>query len=378
MDFGLNDDQEMLARYARDFLTNECPSTFVRQQMDSDKAHDQAFYRKMSELGWTGIAIPEAFGGQGMSYVDVAVLVEEMGRALVPGAFFSTVCLATPVIVEAGTEDQKAKLLGDIAAGQRIATVAYTEPNARLDAAGVQLEAKADGDGFVLNGTKSFVPDAHVADTLIVAGRTSEGGITLFVVDAKTDGVSVSQLKTMDMTRRWCDVTFENVHVGGDAVMGAVDDGWAPLETALRRSIAMICAESVGGAQRVLDMSVEYAKVRVQFGRPIGSFQAVKHKCADMLVDVEMARSAMYYAAWAASDNAPDVLGELPLAASVAKAYCGDAYSRVALTGIQVHGGIGFTWEHDMHLYYKRAKANELFLGDPAHHREIVAKLIAA
>jgi alkylation response protein AidB-like acyl-CoA dehydrogenase len=376
MDFGLNDDQEMLARYAREFLHNECPSTYVRQQMDSDTAHDPAFYKKMADLGWMGIAIGEAYGGQGMSYVDVAVLVEEMGRALVPGAFFSTVCLATPVIVEAGSEDQKAKLLGDIAAGQRIATVAYTEPNARLDAAGVQLTATADGDGYTLNGTKSFVPDAHVADTLIVAARTSEttdgsGGITLFVVDAAA--AKITQLKTMDMTRRWCDVSFDGVKVGSDAVMGEVGNGWAPLETGLRRSMGMICAESVGGAQKVLDMSVEYSKVRVQFGRPIGSFQAVKHKCADMLVDVEMARSAMYYAAWAASD-APD---ELPLAASVAKAYCGDAYSRVALTGILVHGGIGFTWEHDMHLYYKRAKANELFLGDPSHHREIVAKLIA-
>jgi alkylation response protein AidB-like acyl-CoA dehydrogenase len=376
MDFGLNDDQETLARYARDFLTNEAPSTFVRAQMDGETAHDAAFYKKMAELGWTGIAIPEAYGGQGMSYVDVGVLVEEMGRALVPGPFFSTVCLATPAIVEAGTEDQKAKLLGDIAAGQRLATVAYTEPGARLDASGVQLAATPDGDSFVLNGKKSFVPDAHVADTLIVAARTStnEDGITLFVVDANADGVSIEQLKTMDMTRRWCEISFDGVKVDGDAVMGAVDTGWAHLENALRKSIALICAESVGGAQKVLDLSVEYSKVRVQFGRPIGSFQGVKHKCADMLVDVEMARSAMYYAAWAASDNE----AELPLAASVAKAYCGDAYSRVALTGILVHGGIGFTWEHDMHLYYKRAKANELLLGDPAHHREIVAKLIAA
>ncbi len=377
MDFGLNDDQEMLARYARDFLTNECPSTFVRAQMDSPTAHDPAFYKKMADLGWMGIAIGEAYGGQGMSYVDLGVLVEEMGRAIVPGPFFATVCLATPVIVEAGTEDQKAKLLGDIAAGQRLATVAYTEPNARLDAAGVQLTATKDGDGYTLNGTKSFVPDAHVADTLIVAARTSPagtsmGGVTLFVVDAAA--AQITQLKTMDMTRRWCDVSLDNVKVGADAVMGEVDGGWAPLETGLRRSMAMICAESVGGAQKVLDMSVEYSKVRVQFGRPIGSFQAVKHKCADMLVDVEMARSAMYYAAWAASDN-PE---ELPLASSVAKAYCGDAYSRVTLTGIQVHGGIGFTWEHDMHLYYKRAKANELFLGDPAHHREAVAGLIAS
>lgn len=224
-----------------------------------------------------------------------------------------------------------------------------------------------------------YVPDAHVADTIVVAVRTSDSddpteGITLFALDRESSGVKITQLQTMDTTRRWCDVDLTDVTLPASAVMGEVGAGWPVVQRALHRSTALLCAESVGGAHKVLDMSVAYAKERIQFGRPIGSFQAVKHRCADMLVDVEMARSAMYYAAWAAS--ADD--SELPLAASVAKAYCGDAYTRVASSGIQVHGGIGFTWEHDMHIYFKRAKANEMLLGDPAWHREQVARLVAA
>ena len=373
MDFGLNEDQETLARYARDFLDNECPTTFVRSMLTHDTAMDASFYKHIADLGWMGIAIGEEHGGQGMSYVDLAVLLEEMGRALVPGPFFATVCLAAPTIDAAGNDDQKRSLLSGIASGQRNATVAYTEASGKVDESGVQLEAAKDGDGFVLSGLKRFVPDAHVADTIIVAGRTS-GGITLFAVDAEAAGLSVTQLKTMDMTRRLCDVQLDGVKVGADAVLGPVDDGWWLLEKSLFRAASMLSAECVGGANRVLDLSVAYARERIQFGRPIGSFQAVKHKCADMLVDVELGRSAMYYAAWAASDEE----AELPLAASMAKAFCGEAYTRVATNGLHVHGGIGFTWEHDMHLYLKRAKANEVLFGDPSFHRDRVAKLVPA
>jgi alkylation response protein AidB-like acyl-CoA dehydrogenase len=286
--------------------------------------------------------------------------------------------MAAPVIADAGGDEQKRSLLSEIAKGERIATVAYTEADARLDAAGVQIPARAEGGGFTLNGSKQFVLDAHVADTIIVAARTAESddpteGVTLFAVDAAASGVSISQQQTMDSTRRWCEVTFEGTAVGADSVLGEAGRGWPLLERALQRSTAMLCAESVGGAQKVLDMSVDYARERIQFGRPIGSFQAVKHRCAEMLVDVELARSAMYYAAWAASDEP----AELALAASIAKAHCGDAYTRVASAGIHVHGGIGFTWEHDMHLYFKRAKVNEVFLGDPAYHRELVARFVA-
>ena len=367
MDFGLNEDQLTLQKYARDFLENECPSAFVRPAMDSDTAHDPAFYEKMAGLGWMGIAIPESLGGQGMSYVDLAVLVEEMGRAIAPGPFFASVCLAAPVVDGAGTETQKKALLPAIASGEKIATVAFTEASGRVDEAGIQLTATRDGGAWVLQGSKHFVPDAHVADALVVAARAADG-VKLFLVPS--DAVAVSQVPTMDMTRRWCDVTFDDVRVDDDAVMAG---GWPELERALQKTAALLAAECVGGAQKVLDVSVAYAKERMQFGRPIGSFQAVKHRCADMLIDVEMARSAMYYAAWAAAEDD----AELALAASVAKAYCGDAYCRVATNGILVHGGIGFTWEHDAHLYFKRAKCNELLLGETSHHNERVAQLIA-
>ena len=379
MDFGLNEDQETLAKYARDFLDNECPTTFVRTMLDHETAHDAAFFKHMADLGWMGIAIPEQYGGQGMTYVDLAVLMEEMGRALVPGPFFASVCLTAPLIVNAGSDEHKEQLLPGISSGQRNATIAYTEANARVDASGIELSASKDGDGYVLSGTKRFVLDAHVADTIIVAARTTASGdptdgVTLFVIDASSPGVSVRQLKAMDMTRRLCDVTLENVTVPASAVVGEVDRGWPRLEQALQRAAAMLAAECVGGSQKVLDLSVAYARERIQFGRPIGSFQAVKHKCADMLVDVELGRSAMYYAAWAASDSDE----ELPLAASMAKAFCGEAYTRVAGNGIHVHGGIGFTWEHDMHLYFKRAKASEVLLGDPPYHRDLVARLVPA
>lgn len=351
MDFGLSTDQESLKTYARDFLEKECPAEVVRKAMESDTALDGDLYAKMTELGWMGVAIPEEFGGQGMTYVDLAVLIEEMGRALVPGPFFASVCLAAPLLIEAGTDEQKKTILRGIASGSTNATVAFMDPSGTT----------STGNGL-LNGSKSYVLDAHVADWIIVAATD---GDFLFCVDTKSPGLEIKQLKTMDTTRRWCDVRFTDVE--------AIPMGNGSLADSLNRSIAMLCAESVGGAHKVMDLSVDYAKVRVQFGRPIGSFQAVKHKCADMLVDVEMSRSAMYYAAWAATSN-PE---ELPLAASVAKAFCGDAYTRVAAAGIQVHGGIGFTWEHDMHLYFKRAKSNEVFLGDPTHHRELVAGDIA-
>jgi alkylation response protein AidB-like acyl-CoA dehydrogenase len=304
--------------------------------------------------------------------------MEEMGRALVPGPFFASVCMAAPAIAEAGNDEQKRALLGGIASGEAIATVAYTEADGRLDAAGVQMPARSDGGGFVLNGSKQFVLDAHVSDTIVVAARTSESddpdeGVTLFAVETTAPGVAITQQQTLDATRRWCEVTFDNTAVGSDAVLGEPGRGWPALERALQRSTAMLCAESVGGAQKVLDLSVAYARDRIQFGRPIGSFQAVKHRCAEMLVDVEMSRSAMYFAAWAASEDP----AELSLAASIAKAHCGDAYTRVAGAGIHVHGGIGFTWEHDMHLYFKRAKCSEVFLGDPTYHREQVARVVA-
>jgi alkylation response protein AidB-like acyl-CoA dehydrogenase len=299
-----------------------------------------------------------------------------MGRVVMPGPFFSTVLLGGLAIREAGSAAQKKEWLTKIAAGQAKATLAWTEPSARWDAAGVTCTAKDDKGGIVLNGTKLFVPDAHLADVIVVVARTSDGkgedGVSLILVPKGTRGLSVKLLPTMDQTRKLCEVTFHDVTVGADALLGAKDQAWGPLSRVLDRATVALCAEMCGGAQRVLDMTTDYAKIRVAFGKPIGSYQGVKHRAADMLVEVENAKSLTYYAAWAMDENVP----EAPLAASMAKAYVSDAYRRTAGAGIQLHGGIGFTWEHDLHLYFKRAKSSEFTFGDASFHRERVAQLI--
>ncbi|ETX03513.1 MAG: hypothetical protein ETSY2_33235, partial [Candidatus Entotheonella gemina] len=268
--------------------------------------------------------------------------------------------------------------LPKIADGSLIATLAMTEPSGRFDAEGIgEVRALPSDDGFQISGTKLFITDAHVSDLLVVAARTKDAGdksfgVTLFLVDRNTAGITVNLLETMDQTRKQCEVVFDRVNVSRDRVLGQVDMGWPVLQKVLNLGCAALCAEMVGGAQRVLDISVDYAKERVQFGRPIGSFQAIKHKCAEMMLQVESAKSAAYYAAWAVDEDVP----EAPLAVSMAKAYCSDAYRHTAGEGIQVHGGIGFTWEHDMHLYFKRAKYTEFTFGDATYHRELVAQEI--
>jgi alkylation response protein AidB-like acyl-CoA dehydrogenase len=377
MDFGFNADQEMLRATARKFLENECTSGFVRARMAEDQGFTEEFWTKLAEQGWLGLVYPEAYGGAALGFVDLTVLMEEMGRAVMPGPYFSTVLLGGLTILEAGSEAQKKEWLTKIAEGQARVTLAWTEPSARWDAAGVTTVATASGDGFTLTGTKLFVPDAHVAHALIVVARTTmaappDEGVSLFLVPAGARGVSVTLLPTMDQTRKLCEVKLDNVAVPGRALLGARDGGWAPLSRVIQRATVARCAEMCGGAQKVLDMTTEYAKIRVAFGKPIGSYQGVKHKAADMLVDVENAKSLTYYAAWAVDENVP----EAPLAASMAKAYTSDAFRKVAGAGIQLHGGIGFTWEHDLHLYFKRAKASEFTFGDSTYHREKVAQLI--
>jgi alkylation response protein AidB-like acyl-CoA dehydrogenase len=297
-----------------------------------------------------------------------------MGRAVMPGPFFSTL-LGGLAILEAGSADQKKDWLGKIADGQAKATLAWTEPSARWDAAGVTTAARAAGNGFTLTGTKLFVPDAHLADVLVVVARTSEGkraeeGVSLFLVARGAKGLTTKLLPTMDQTRKLCEVKLEDTPA---TLLGAKDAGWAPLERVVQRATVALCAEMCGGAQKVLDMTTEYAKIRIAFGKPIGSYQGVKHRAADMLVDVENAKSLTYYAAWAVDEHVP----EAALAASMAKAYTSDAYRKVAGAGIQLHGGIGFTWEHDLHLYFKRAKSSEFTFGDATYHRERVAQLIS-
>ena len=375
MDFGFNADQELLRATARKFFENECPSEFVRARMAEEAGFTEEFWTKLAEQGWLGLVYPEQYGGAGLGFVDLTVLMEEMGRAVMPGPFFSTVLLGGLTILEAGSDAQKKEWLTRIAEGEARVSLAWTEPSARWDAAGVTATAAASAGGFTLSGTKLFVPDAHVAHALVVVARTGsagEDGISLFLVPTGARGVSVTLLPTMDQTRKLCEVTLDQVAVPASAILGEKDGGWRPLSRVVQRATVALCAEMCGGAQKVLDMTTEYAKIRIAFGKPIGSYQGVKHKAADMLVDVENAKSLTYYAAWAVDENVP----EAALAASMAKAYASDAFRKVAGAGIQLHGGIGFTWEHDLHLYFKRAKSSEFTFGDATYHRERVAQLI--
>jgi alkylation response protein AidB-like acyl-CoA dehydrogenase len=372
VDFAFSEEQEMLRRSAREFLTKECSPKVVRRLMESGDGYDPALWKKTAELGWTALGIPEEYGGVG-TFLDLVVVMEEAGRALLPGPFFSTMGLAVPVLIEAGTEAQKKEALSEIASGAARATLAFTEPSGRWDAGGVTLAAKQTGGGWQLDGVKLFVPDAATADYIVVAARTrgeGEEGITLFLVKGRPEGMTAKPLETLDMTRPWSEVRFDGVRLGAEAVMGSPDKGWPPLKRALEWATAALCAEMAGGVQKVLETSTEYAKTRHQFGKPIGIYQAVSHKLADMLVLSESGRSATYYAAWTVDADAHD----RSLASSMAKAYVSDAYRKVAGDGIQVHGGIGFTWEHDMHLYFKRAKSSEVTLGDATYHRELVAQ----
>jgi len=374
VDFAFSEEQEMLRRSAREFLAKECSPKVVRKLMESADGYDETLWKKIAGLGWTALGIPEPYGGVG-TFLDLVVVLEEAGRALLPGPLFSTMGLAVPALIEAGTEAQKKKVLGAIAEGSARATLAVTEPSGRWDANAIKLAARQKSGGWQLDGVKTFVPDAGVADFIVVAARTrgeGEEGVTLFLVESNTKGVDVKPLETLDQTRRWYEVRFDGVELGADAVMGAPDKAWPPLRRALEWATAALCAEMVGGVQKVLETSTEYAKTRHQFGKPIGIYQAVSHKLADMLVLSESGRSATYYAAWAVDADAPD----RALASSMAKAYVSDAYRKVAGDGIQVHGGIGFTWEHDMHLYFKRAKSSEVTLGDATYHRELVAQAL--
>ncbi len=377
MDFGFSQEQEMLRATARKFIENECPSTFVRKMMDEPAGTTPEFWEKLAEQGWLGLMYPETLGGAGLGFVDLTVLMEEMGRAVMPGPYFSTVVLGGLALLEAGSESQKKEWLTKISAGSAKVTLAWTEPNARWDAAGVTLQARETRSGFTLGGTKLFVPDAHTADALVVVARTTSGaspedGVSLFLVPREARGLEVKLLPTMDQTRKLCEVTLKDVAVEADALVGEKGKGWQPLARVVDRASVALCAEMCGGAQKVLEMTTEYAKIRVAFGKPIGSYQGVKHKAADMLVDVENAKSITYFAAWAVDER----VAEAPLAASMAKAYVSDAYRKVAAAGIQLHGGIGFTWEHDLHLYFKRAKGSEFTFGDATYHRERVAQLI--
>ncbi len=372
MDFGFSEEQEMLRQSARNLLEKGCPSTLVRRLMEEERGYEPELWKKIAELGWLGLVIPEAYGGSALGYVDLVLVLEEMGRVVLPSPFIWTVMVAE-AINRAGSEAQKKALLPKIAAGELIATIAWMEPSGLWGADGITAAARQNGSDFVIDGAKLFVNDGHIADCMLVAARTggrNADGVTLFAIESSRAGVSVTPLTTMDQTRKLSEVKFAGVKATSADVVGEVGNGWKTLAAIIDRGKVMLAAEMMGGAQKVLDMTVEYAKVRTQFGRPIGSFQAVQHKCANMMIDVESAKSAVYYAAWAVSND----VAEAPLAAALAKAAASDAFRRVSADGIQVHGGIGFTWEHDMHLYFKRAKSSEFTFGDATYNRELVAQ----
>jgi len=371
MNFAFSEEQEFLRETARRFLEEKSPMESVREIMATESGFDDAVWAELASMGWQAMAIPEEYGGAGFSFLELIVLMDEMGRALLPAPFLSSVVLAANVLLQAGSEAQKESLLPKIAAGEVRATLAVTEPAGRWDESAVEVAAQRQGDEWVVNGTKSFVLDGHTADTLLVAVRTSNG-VSIFIVPRSQEGVTTTLQDTMDQTRKMAEVHLDNVRLTDDAIVGEEGDGWPTIEHVLRMAAVALAAEQVGGAQKVLEMAVEYAKVRTQFGRPIGSFQAIKHKCADMLVGVESAKSAAYYAGWAASENTE----ELSTVAPLAKSYCSEAYFAAAAENIQIHGGIGFTWEHDAHLYFKRAKSSELLFGDPAYHRSMLADAI--
>ncbi|HYL67859.1 MAG TPA: acyl-CoA dehydrogenase family protein [Candidatus Limnocylindria bacterium] len=355
MQFGLSDSQRLLQDSARKFFAAECPMAQVRRLIETDTAYDGALWSKMAEQGFTGIIFPEEYDGAGLGMVELILLMEEVGRALLPGPFFSTVVLAGGVLNAIGTTEQKKKYLAPISRGERRSTVAILEASASWEPASVQISA-VNGK---LNGEKLFVLDAAVADSIIVVTRNG-----VFAVDADAPGIQIEQMSAMDLTRKVYSVRFENTPA---EKLGEP----AGFQKAFDVATAALAAEMVGGMQRTLDVTVEYAKTRKQFGKPIGIFQAVQHQCADMYLETESSRSAAYYAAWALQENAPDAA----LAVSIAKMYASDASRTVGNRGIQVHGGMGFTWENDLHLYYRRAKASETMFGDATFHRERIARL---
>jgi alkylation response protein AidB-like acyl-CoA dehydrogenase len=369
VNFAFSEEQEELRKSVRRFLDDKSPEAEVRRLMETTDGYDPAVWTQMAQqLGLQGLAIPEEFGGSGFTFVELVVVLEEMGRALLCAPYFSTIGLAANTLLASGDDQAKKDYLPGIASGDTIATVAFTEDSGRWDESGITLAASKAADGWTLDGHKMFVIDGHVANLILVAARTGEA-VSLFAVDGRASGLSRTALSTMDQTRKQARLEFAGVPA---RLVGPEGQGWPILSKTLDLAAVALAAEQVGGAQRCLDMSVEYAKVRVQFGRPIGSFQAIKHKCADMLLEVESAKSAAYYAGWAAAEDNE----ELPVVASLAKAYCSDAYFHAAAENIQIHGGIGFTWEHPAHLYFKRAKSSELMLGDPTYHRELLAQRI--
>jgi alkylation response protein AidB-like acyl-CoA dehydrogenase len=372
MQFSFTSEQEEFRSVLRRFLEEKSPPIVVRRLMETEAGWERESWREINQLlGLTGVHTPEAYGGQGFGFVELGIVLEEMGRALLCAPYFASTVLAATAIMNAGSESEKRELLPPIAAGDVVATLAFTEPNGRWDATGVETTATPGGGKYRLDGVKSFVVDGHTADQIVVlarrAGSTGDDGLSFFTVPGDATGLMRRALKVMDPTRKQARLEFRSVEA---ELMGEEGGGAAPFAKTLTQAAVCLANEMVGGAERLRQSALDYANLRVQFGRAIGSFQSMKHKQADMLVDVELAKSAAYHAAAAADDDDAD----LAALASLAKACASDAYMQTAIHTIQIHGGIGFTWDNDTHLWFKRAKSSEVFLGDPAYHRELMMR----
>ena len=370
MDLGLSEIQQMLKTSAQDFLSRECPLTLVREMEEDPRGFTDELWRQMVVLGWTGVAFPEQYGGTGGNFGDLGVLLEEIGRSLAPSPFFSTVVLGGMTVLDAGTDVQKDELISRICAGSIIMTMAIPEASATYEPWGIEATASQQGNSYEISGTKLFVPDAESADVIIVAARTSTdqdpaNGISLFLVPSGTNGLNILPMQSIGNERVF-EVSLDKVHVSADAVLGPVGEGWAIIERSVMRATAAQCIEMLGGAEAVLEMTVEYAKGRTQFGRAIGSFQAVQHHCARMATDVEGSKNIAYQAVWRLSEGLP-----AQKEVAMAKAWIGPAYRRVCGTAHQCHGAIGFTKEHDLQLYTRRAKVHELTYGDANYHKDV-------
>jgi alkylation response protein AidB-like acyl-CoA dehydrogenase len=373
MDFDFNDEQKMLQKGARDFLEKECPKSLVRQMAADERGNPPELWHKMAQLGWLGLIFPEKYGGGGGNIIDMVALEEEMGRACLPGAFFSTVLLGGLFILNNGNEEQKQDLLPKVARGEVILTLALTEPSGSYYATAVETKAVSVKDDYIISGTKLYIPDAHIADYIICIARTQKGtkpeeGITAFLVDRKSAGITCTLLKTI-AGDKLCEVIFDKVRVPKKNIVGKLDQAWVPLEKTLQQVRIARCAEMVGGAQKVLEMSADHAKQRIVFDRPLGSFPVIQHYIANMVMDIDGSRFLTYEAAWRFSEGL-SCAKEI----AMAKAWTSEAYRKVTANGQQIYGGIGFTVESDMHLYFRRAKAGEVTLGDGNFEREMLAR----
>jgi len=372
MDFSFTEEQDMLRISARDFLVKECPKTKVKEMARDERGYDPHMWHSMAELGWMGLIFPEEYGGMGASFMDLVILMEEMGKNILPGPFFSTIALCALPLLEYGSSEQRTKFISQIATGEAIWTFALGESSGRYKASEVKLRAVLKGTYYVLQGYKFFVTDAHVADYILVAARTGEGerpedGITLFMVDARGPNVKMEAIPTIGGDRQF-KVSFDSVAVPQNNILGKVGNGWYIVDFILQRAAVLKCAEMSGACQAVLDMTSSYANERIQFDRPIGSFQAIQHKLADMLIDVEAVQYLLYQAAWGISVGSPS-----PWQISAAKAKANESYQQICIEAIATHGAIGYTMDHDIGLYYRRVKAAQFAAGDADLHREVIA-----